>query len=81
MDTCDKLKIKLFLVIFPNFSAECDGYYDRILNLSNKKVIIINYERKNYRDKNLYYDGTHFDIKGAQMFTKEVADSINNYLK
>jgi hypothetical protein len=48
MDTCDKLKIKLFLVIFPNFSAECDGYYDRILNLSNKKVIIINYERKNY---------------------------------
>jgi hypothetical protein len=71
------------VIIFPpNYQPANRSFVNRIKYLSGEGVYFYLYDTENpiYRDKSYYHDVAHLVRDGAEVFTKEVSNYINNQL-
>ena len=67
---CQQNNIELIVISTPNFFQPSIGFMNRIESLSGNNVIFIDYSDNTIVDKRYYYDKSHLDYSGAQIFTK-----------
>lgn len=83
---CDKTGIELILVYAPeyiegqSFTSNRDDFFDIILSLSKKhKLPFLDYSKSEISyDKSLFYNSSHLNAKGADVFTKLLINDIKN---
>ncbi len=76
---CNKNGIKLYIVFSPNFQQHNLSFENRIKELTNNNAGYFIYDTSNmvYKDKSYFYDESHLQTKGAEIFTNELAEFLN----
>lgn len=87
LDQCDDNNIEVVLVYAPEYVAGQKFVTNRksiiklFREIANKKnLLFLNYSDSPIcRNKNLFYNSSHLNSKGADLFTKLLIDDFNNY--
>jgi hypothetical protein len=76
---CNENGIKLYIVFSPNFKQHNISFESRIKELTDNSVGYFIYDTSNmvYKDKSYFYDESHLQTKGAEIFTDELAKFLN----
>ena len=73
LDMCKKNGVKVLLVAPPSFYRPSPGFYSRMMQFTEyEHVIFFAADEEKYTDKKLFYDKSHLDKEGAEMFTGDV---------
>ncbi|MBW1617206.1 MULTISPECIES: hypothetical protein [Empedobacter] len=89
IDDCKKKNINLILVTSPTYidfihhQKNHDFIIDKVKKISNENnILFIDYSRMpEIMDKQYFADKLHLNSKGADIFTKKLAEDIKPYLK
>jgi len=75
---CENTGIKLILITVPNFRESNPSFVERMKTLVNERGSLYEFKYNSiYLDSNYFYDESHLNNKGAEIFTDELA----TYLK
>lgn len=76
---CKENSIKVHLVFSPDFSLFNNEFYERFIPLIPYDVAIYVYDQSNteYLDSKNFYDLSHLNRKGVEIFTKELSQYFN----
>lgn len=79
-ELCQEKNIKIHYIFPPNLSSFNKGFLNRFLQLVPDDVSLFIYDdnKSIYKDEKYFYDESHLNHKGAELFTKDVSDFINN---
>lgn len=76
---CQEKNIKLILIQPPLYDTMDPSFRGRLVELTENKIAFFDYNRQNpmYKNKEYFYDRTHLNLKGATVFTNEIAQYLN----
>jgi hypothetical protein len=80
---CKRNHIKLILVTTPNFSKSNPLFEKRMRDIAGYDIPFYAYDKSNqaYRNKEYFYNESHLNRKGAEIFTHEIALYLKDQLK
>lgn len=80
MKICEQYKIKLILITTPNYRNRNLRFEQRIQQLSAKQAVFYQFNNANaiYKNKDYFYDESHLNRKGAEIFTKELVNFLRD---
>lgn len=76
---CHDNGIPLVLALTPNFREPVRGFVERIRELSDPRtrLFVFNKSEARYRDFDYFNDRTHLNRRGAEIYTRELADYLS----
>ncbi|WP_299888598.1 hypothetical protein [uncultured Lacinutrix sp.] len=76
---CKVNDIELYYAFPPNYYSFSNSFYNRFLKLVNDQTKIIVYDTldNRYKEKKYFRDESHLNKLGAEIFTSEISDFIN----
>lgn len=79
-DLCTVNSIKLIFVFSPSFSRFDTSFYNRFQKIAKPEHRVFVYDTSNsiYKDQKYFYDKTHLFINGAQLFTRELSEFLED---
>jgi len=77
-EACASRNIELIVVISPNFHAHDRAFQQRMEQLLHADAVLHVYDTSNtiYSDRRYYYDESHLQKKGAEVFTNELITTL-----